>query len=136
MKTDKLARNDLSPAAYDWYRGYLAAMDGKDLDAYGGYLADDCVMFINNDGPVTGKAAILGMLGPYWQSFATIEHDLLTILGDDGEFMLEALNDYRRLDGDAVTLRAVAVTARRDDGQVASVRLYTDTAPLFDQRAA
>ena len=131
MKTAQLVRNDLTPGVFAWYLDYLAAMDAKDLDRYGSYLADDCVMFMNNDGPVAGKAAILGMLGRYWQSFASIEHDLLTILGDDREFMLEALNHYRRLDGGAVTLRAVAVTARRDDGKVSAVRIYTDTSPLF-----
>ena len=135
MRTQQLRRNDLTPAAYAWYLDYLTAMDGKDIDRYGSYLADDCVLFMNNDGPITGKAAILGMLGPYWQSFGSIEHDLLTILGDEREFMLEALNHYHRLDGSAVTLRAVAITARRDDGQVTAVRIYTDTGPLFGKPA-
>ncbi len=45
--------------------------------------------------------------------------------------MLEALNYYTRLDGEPVKLRTVALTDRNQAGQVASVRLYTDTAPLF-----
>ncbi|GAA0603874.1 hypothetical protein GCM10009416_46880 [Craurococcus roseus] len=38
---------------------------------------------------------------------------------------------YTRLDGGAVTLRAAAFTDRDEAGLVTSVRLYTDTGPLF-----
>lgn len=132
MKTHQLTRNDLSEEGFAWYQRYLAALDAKDLDAYGAFLADDCVLFMNNDGPVKGKPAILDMLGPYWQSFGDLEHDLLVILGDDRHFMLEALNHYRRRDGGRVTLRAVALTERGDDGLVRQARLYTDASPLFE----
>lgn len=39
---------------------------------------------------------------------------------------------YTTLDGRQVTLRAVAFTDRDEQGLVTSVRLYTDTAPLFE----
>lgn len=131
MKTDSLRVNQLSPAGYAWYREYLAALDAKDLDRYGAYLADDCVMHFNNRPPVEGKPAVLAALGEYWQSFGTLEHDLLNLYGTDAAFMLEALNHYTRSDGKPVTLRAVALTDRGPDGRVASFRLYTDTGPLF-----
>lgn len=131
MKTDRLRINQLSPAGFAWYRSYLEALDAKDLARYGEFLADECVMQMNNDAPVIGKSAVLAMLGPYWQSFGTLEHDLLNIYGGDTSFMLEALNHYTRLDGGAVTLRAVALTDRDATGRVVSFRLYTDTKPLF-----
>ncbi|HZG45983.1 MAG TPA: nuclear transport factor 2 family protein [Allosphingosinicella sp.] len=131
MKTHQLTRNDLSEEGFGWYRSYLTSLDAKDLEAYGAFLAEDCVIFMNNDGPIAGKQAILGMLGPYWQSFGALEHDLLTILGDDRHFMLEALNHYGRLDGSRVTLRAVAITERGEDGLVKSARIYSDASPLF-----
>lgn len=73
-------------------------------------------------------------LGAYWQSFGTVEHDLDNIYGDDRRFALEALNHYRRLDGGAVTLRAVALTDCDGAGLATSVRLHTDTGPLFAPR--
>ena len=85
----------------------------------------------NNAAPVQGKAAILAGLSQYWQTFGTLEHDLLNIYGTDTAFMLEALNYYTRKDGKPVTLRAVALTDRNSDGLVTSFRFYTDTAPLF-----
>jgi ketosteroid isomerase-like protein len=131
MRTDRLRTNQLSPEAYRWYIDYLGAMDRKDLDAYGAFLADDCALRMNNQPPTAGKHAVLRGLDAYWRSFGTIEHDLDNIYGDDRRFALEALNHYTRLDGAAVTLRAVAFTDRDDAGLVTSVRLYTDTGPLF-----
>lgn len=131
MKTDNLRVNELGPAAYERYLDYLAAMDAKDLDRYGTFLADDVVLQMNNADPTVGKDAVLAGLGAYWPSFDTIEHELLNIYGDDRRYVLEALNHYTTHDGRRVTLRAVAFTDTDADGRVQSVRLYTDTAPLF-----
>ena len=131
MRTDRLRTNQLSPVAYRWYLDYLGAMDRKDLDAYGAFLADNCELQMNNAPPVAGKEAVLRGLGDYWKSFGALEHDLGNIYGDDRRFALEALNHYTRLDGRSATLRAVAFTDRDEAGLVASVRLYTDTGPLF-----
>jgi ketosteroid isomerase-like protein len=131
MRTDRLRTNQLSPGAYRWYLDYLGAMDRKDLNAYGAFLADGCALQMNNQPPTVGKEAVLQGLAAYWRSFGSVEHDLDNICGDDRRFALEALNHYTRPDGDAVTLRAVALTDRDEAGLVTSVRLYTDTGPLF-----
>lgn len=131
MDTANLRINQLSPEAFAWYLGYLAALDGKDLAAYGDFLADDCELYLNNLGPVQGKTAIVAMLGQYWPSFGSIRHDLLNIYGADMSFALEALNHYTRLDGKKITLRAVAFTDRNEAGLVRSARVYSDTTPLF-----
>ena len=83
-----------------------------------------------------GRDAIVAALSQYWRSSASVEHDLLNIYGDDSSFVLEALNHYERHDGIAVTLRAVACTERDAQGRVTSVRLYTDTGPLFGAATA
>lgn len=86
---------------------------------------------MNNAGPVSGHEAVTAGLAEYWQSFGELEHDLLTILGSPSAFVLEALNHYTTRDGRRVTVRAVAFTDRDDGGLVSSVRLYSDTSPLF-----
>lgn len=135
MRTENLKTNQLSPEGYEWYLTYLEALDAKDPERYGSFLADDCVLRMNNGEPVDGKAAVIGGLSQYWATFGSLEHDLLNIYGTDSAFMLEALNHYTRLDGKPVTLRAVALTDRDQTGQVNSVRLYTDTEPLFAPHA-
>ena len=136
METESLRVNQLSDEAYTWYLDYLEAVDSKDVDAYGSLLADDVVMQTNNYPAVKGKEANLENLAQYWQSFGDLEHDLLNIYGSDEAFVLEALNHYTRLEGERVTLRAVAFTDRNEAGQVKAVRLYTDTSPLFAAGAA
>lgn len=131
MKTDTLRVNQLSEEGHAWYLKYLDALDAKDVERYGSYLANNCTLVMNNAAPIQGKEAVLGSLSQYWQTFGDLEHELLNIYGTDRAFMLEALNHYKRLDGKAVTLRAVALTDRNDAGEVTSVRLYTDTSPLF-----
>ncbi|KOP24592.1 hypothetical protein AMR41_20020 [Hapalosiphon sp. MRB220] len=131
MKTDKLRINQLSPKTYEWYLAYLQAIDTKNIEVYGSFLADDCVMQSNNNSPVRGKAAILQGLSDYWTTFDSLEHDLLNIYGSDSSFVLEALNYYKRNDGKVVTVPAVAITDRNSALSVTSIRLYTDTTPLF-----
>lgn len=134
MITTNLRINQLTPAATDWYIGnYLAAMDALDVDWYAAFLADDVSVQFNNAPAVEGKQAVVAMLAGYWQSFAAIEHEPLTILGSDQSFMLEALNHYVRHDGRKVSTRAVALTDRNVDGKVTSVRIYTDASPVFEK---
>lgn len=131
MKTDNLRVNQLTPEGYSWYTAYLETLDAKDIERYGGFLANECTLIMNNADPVTGKQAALHGRSQYWQSFSDLEHDLSNIYGTDRAFMLEALNHYRPLDGKPVTLRAVTLTDRNKAGKVSSVRLYTDASPLF-----
>lgn len=131
MRTDKLRINQLSPLTYEWYLAYLQAVDTKNVEVYGTFLADDCVMKSNNNAPVQGKAAILQSLSYYWTTFDSLTHDLLNIYGTDSCFVLEALNHYKRNDGKVLTISAVAITDRNETGLVTSIRLYTDTTPLF-----
>lgn len=136
MRTDKLRINQLSPETYEWYLAYLQAIDAKDVEVYGTFLADDCVMQSNNNPPVQGKGAILRGLSDYWTTFDSLTHDLLNIYGTDSSFVLEALNHYKRKDGEAVTVPAVAITDRNEAGLVTSFRFYTDTTPVFASTAA
>lgn len=131
MKTDTLRTNQLSDEGYRWYLDYLTALDEKDIDAYAVFLAEDVELIMNNAEPVRGLDAVREGLSGYWQSFGDLEHELVNIYGTDDSFVLEALNHYTTADGRSVTLRAVAFTDRNDDGAVTSVRLYSDTAPLF-----
>ncbi len=131
MITSNLRINQLSPQRYREYLRYLQAMDARDIEAYGKFLADNVVVQFNNEPPMQGKEAAVGGLGPYWQSFTTIEHDLINIYGDDQNYVLEALNHYVRHDNKKVTVRAVAFTDVNADGLVDSVRIYHDVSPVF-----
>ncbi len=131
MKTNSLRINQLSESAYKRYLQYLYALDSLDIETYAKFLADDCEIQSNNEPPMKGKEAVRQGLGAYWQSFKELEHDLLNIYGTDQNYVLEAINNYTRLDGQKVSIRAVAFTDINEDGLVKSVRFYTDTTPVF-----
>ena len=131
METENLRLNQLSPETYEWYLKYLEALDTLDIEAYGTFLAQDCSVQSNNNPAMEGKEVVMQGLAEYWNTFASLEHDLLNIYGNDLSFVLEALNHYKRNDGKAVTIRAVAFTDHNEEGLVTSVRFYTDTTPVF-----
>ena len=133
MDTDRLRINQLSPKTYEWYLTYLQAIDTKDVETYGTFLADNCAMQFNINPRIEGKVAILQNLTEYWKTFSRVTHDLLNIYGNDSSFVLEALNHYELNDEMAsiVTIPAVAITDRNDFGLITSVRLYSDTTPIF-----
>jgi ketosteroid isomerase-like protein len=131
VRTNNLRINQLSPETYEWYLKYLEALDNLDIEPYGKFLAQDCSVQSNNNPPMEGKQVVMQGLAAYWKTFASLEHDLLNIYGSDSSFVLEALNHYKRNDGQPVTIRAVAFTDRNEEGLVTSVRFYTDTTSLF-----
>ena len=131
MIVTNLRHNSLSADATGWYLEYLTVMDERDMVIFAGFLDDDVSIQFNNEPPVSGKPAVVAMLGAYWKTFADIEHDLINIYGTDEHFALEALDHYVRCDQGKVTTRAVAFTDRYADGKVGSIRLYADTAPVF-----
>ncbi|MHA4844766.1 nuclear transport factor 2 family protein [Flavitalea antarctica] len=131
MITQNLRINQLSAAAFENYLSYLRAIDGKDIETYGKFLADDISVQFNNDQPMQGKETVLQGLGYYWQSFGSVEHDLTNIYGRDTAYVLEAQNHYVRKDGKMATVKAVAFTDLNDHGLVESVRIYQDVSPVF-----
>jgi SnoaL-like domain len=131
MITKNLRVNQLTTKAYETYLAYLNTMDSKNIEAYGNFLANNVTIQFNNDEPMVGKEKVLQGLGHYWQSFATIEHDLTNIYGTDKNYVLEAQNHYVRMDGKATTVKAVAFTDLDENGLVKAVRIYQDVSSVF-----
>ncbi len=131
MITKNLRVNQLTAKSYESYLAYLTAIDTKNIETYGKFLADNITVQFNNDEPTQGKPAVLQALGYYWQSFEAVQHDLTNIYGTDITYVLEALNHYIRKDGKQVTVKAVAFTDLDESGLVKSVRIYQDVSPVF-----
>lgn len=128
---DELKINQLSPEAFAWYQQYLDAVDSVDAERYGQFLTDDCEFQFGNNPVVKGKQAILEGLKQFWAAYDGEEHILHSIMGRDNYFALEATNIYQRKDGKKVSIPAVAVTERNDEGLAKSIRVFIDIAPLY-----
>ena len=132
MKLDSIRINQLSPASFDWYRKYLAAMDGSDLPTLLKFLHKDCAFQINNHLPMHGHEAIGAAFQRYWEAIAGIEHELLNLYGDDQRFCVEMLCHYTRTDGSTITLPAAVFMDRDAHGLVTWSRSYIDATPVHD----
>lgn len=127
MILTSLRTNQLSPAAWVFYRDYLAALDDYDVERFAGFLADDVEVQFNNDPPLAGKATAVAALAEFWGSVTamgfSLLHEPLNIYGTDDRYVPEALNHYDASDGARITVRAVAFTDRDAAGAVSSIRL-------------
>jgi hypothetical protein len=133
IRNDKLRINQLSEKTFQWYLGYLNAIDKRDIESYANYLSDDCSMQINNDLPVSGKDQIIKHLASLWTLYKEDTHDLLNIYGTDSSFSAEIINHFILEDGKEIPINAVAYVDRNEDGLLTSVRLYADFSPLFSK---
>lgn len=126
--------NQLSDDAFEWYVGYLEALDCGDPEAFRAYLGEDCIMQINDNLPLYGANVILGALGHNWATFERVEHEPLNIYGSDLRFAVEMLWHFSRRDGQCVTVPSFV--DRGGDGRALSIRLFADLAPAFEKRRA
>ena len=135
MDLTELRINQLSTEGWAFYQRYLDVLDRYDIDAFGEFLADDVSVQFNNADPMVGKQTAVAGLGGFWTSIAdmgfSLVHEPHNIYGSDDHYVLEALNHYDNDSGRRVTIHAVAFTDRDADGQVTSIRVYQDLAPLY-----
>ena len=127
MITKSLRIDHLSDAEHRTCLACLAALDARDVDAYGEHPAAGVSMRLGNADPVAGRDAAKEMLAGCWQSLAGIEHDLVNVYGTDRAHALEADSHDLRHDGGRVTVRAVPFTDEDKAGHVASPRSYGNT---------
>ncbi len=84
----------------------------------------------------SGIDSVKTALAGFWKSFKSIRHEEIAVfessfVGGGGMVVHEALNHYETLDGRKVSLRAVAVMERNDEGLIEALRVYSDQSPLF-----
>ena len=132
-RSDKLRINQLSEKGLRWYLEYLNTIDNRDIEAYAGYLSDECTLQINNNPSVNGKEQITKHLTSLCSSFNKNSHDLLNIYGIDLSFSSEIVNHFTLPDGKEIAINAVGFLDRNVEGLLTSVRLYADFSPLFSK---
>jgi len=108
----------------------FAAIDGKDTDAFLGFLTDDGVFRFGAAPAVEGQDAIGAAVGGFFQSIAGSTHRLIKVLRDGDSMAIEGEVTYRRLDGSEVTVPFTNVF-ELDDELVRHYKIYIDIQPLF-----
>jgi ketosteroid isomerase-like protein len=125
----------ISPVNLDWLVNVLYILDQKDVESYCSFMAPDVTVTFNNGNDtepnMSGVTAVKAGLGQFWQTFKSVLHEEVNIFESGGTIMHEALNHYETLDGRKVSLRAVAILERNEQGLIQSLRVYSDQSPLF-----
>ena len=127
---------NLSAETFSWLSSVIDALDRKDIEAYCTFLAPEVNITFNNGQSTqpntSGIEAVKTALTGFWQTFKTIQHEEIGLFESGTTVIHEALNHYEALDGRKVSLRAVAVMDRNEQGLIRALRIYSDQSPLFN----
>lgn len=105
----------------------------EQLDARGfaAFCTEDAKLFLANNPPAVGRAAIEESLHQLFTKLSGIRHERIGRWGDANTVVLESIEHYtRKSDGQVISLGSATVAHLRK-GKLAELRIYVDLAPLF-----
>jgi ketosteroid isomerase-like protein len=108
----------------------FAAIDNRDVDAFMGWLSDDCSFVYGSQEPVRGQAAVRAAVDGFLASFASVSHHVDTTLEVDSTAVSEGTVSYTGADGRSTTLPFCNVFHVAGDGRIREYRIYIDPTPL------
>lgn len=132
MRTHELAFQQLSQEGLEWLKEKYTAVDQMDPERYRTFLAEDCKLMFGNQPVVFCNDEIIGGIVHFWELINGLDHSFLAVYGDDTHFAAEAMIDYTRKDGNTVKIPCVTVIERNAEGLATFIKIYIDTAPIFN----
>ena len=112
-------------------RRVFQVVDTADGDAFASLFAEDGRMVFGNGEPMQGRPAVAAGVGAFFAGIAGLRHRVLHEWVDGADTIVEVEVTYDRLDGQSVTLLAVARWHVGPDGRIDDYRVYADFAPLY-----
>lgn len=116
-----------------WTTGFYAAVDSGD-PRVSSYFASEIRCQVGNHPPTVGLDAMFaGGLGQIVAVIQGSAHEFINVWNVAADMaVLESWVTYHRRDGRDVKVPAITVVHRNHAGLIDNLRLYIDTAPLFD----
>jgi ketosteroid isomerase-like protein len=112
------------------FAGLFAAIDGRDVDGFMGWLTDDCTFTYGSQAPVRGSADVRSMVEGFLAGFAAVEHRVESSWEAEGAAITEGTVTYTAADGRSTTLPYCNVLRLADDGRIRQYSVYIDPTPL------
>jgi ketosteroid isomerase-like protein len=112
-------------------RGIFQKVDTMDPHALDEVFAEDGTMVFGNGEPLVGREAISAGCGAFLSILQGLRHRILNEWQVDADTIAETEVTYTRLDGKEISIPAVSIWRVRDDGLIASYRVYFDVAPIY-----
>ena len=113
-----------------WVRDLFAALDRKDVSAFGAFLAEDAFFRFGSQPEARGRAAAEAAVEAFFGMIAGLSHELTGEWEGPGSVVVEGQVTYTRRDGTTVTLPFVDVLDMRGS-RIQAYKIYMDIAPLF-----
>jgi hypothetical protein len=110
----------------------FADVDRMDERAFVSHLAEDCVLRFGNAEAVRGRDAIEQVMTGFLTAIKDLSHEVVHEYRADDTTILELLVTYTRRDDAQVTVPAVTVYRRGDEG-IDRYRVYLDLAPVYTE---
>jgi len=108
----------------------FAAIDARDLAAFGRFLAPDCEFRFGNQAPVCGHQAVLGYVGGFFESVRALQHELTASWETADALICHGMVTYTRHDGSQLCVPFCNVL-KLADGLVREYLIFADTTPLY-----
>jgi len=113
-----------------WFSDMYANVDAMRLDEFVATLTPDVEVVVGNNPAMNGRQAVREGIGFFFSTIAGLKHRFVNVVEGQGLTFLEAKVDYRRKDGQQVTVPVVTVLERKGE-LVSSLRIYFDVAPVY-----
>lgn len=114
-----------------WIDRLFAAIDSKDAGSFIGFLAPSCVFRFGNMAPVEGKDAIGIAVNAFFESIASLRHELEDVWDVPGGKVCHGWVSYTRGDGSVLTVPFANVLKGQEHG-VTEYRIFADTSQLYE----
>ena len=113
-----------------WMNQLFAAIDGKDADAFVGFLTENAVFAFGNTQPVSGRAAIRELLVGFFASIRALRHEVTDAWRLPDMAVAIGQVTYTRLDGSSLSVPFADVLKMRQ-GLVSEYLIYVDASRLY-----
>lgn len=132
MRTHQLKNMQLSENAFNWLKQKYQAVDSMDSETYRSFLSEDCLLQFGNQPIVKDNNEIIGGIKHFWAAIGGLDHSFVDVIGEDHYIVAEAMIDYTRKDGKVVIIPCVSIIERNELGLASNIRIFIDTAPIFN----
>jgi SnoaL-like domain len=105
-----------------WYSDMYANVDAMRLDEFVASLTPDVEVVVGNSPAMKGRQIVKEGIGHFFSTIAGLKHRFVNVVEGQGLTFLEAKVDYRRKDGQQVTVPVVTVLERKGE-LVSSLRI-------------
>ena len=108
----------------------FSAIDSKNIEKFVSLLADNCIFRFGNMPEVTGIDNITEFVGGFFNSIASLKHELHARWAVEDTTICHGMVSYTRLNGSVLTVPFCNVLTSTDSG-ICDYLIFADTSQLY-----